>query len=605
MASFARYVSNGFNMVTNGFFGSSVEEEGKEATEKIKSKNKRVVKKVDKNFEHYSIDEDILDEMRTNVGKYPAETGGMIGSTSNLKRIDLFYFDSDSANSAGSFYYNIEKVSKVNNAWKDRGYVPTGFIHSHPIGMVTPSFHDVATAKLHMDFWNHNFFTMPIVQAKKNGFFELYFYVAYREETLVRVNCEVVIRATKEGYEYEYDRTWSKAFNNTILDKENGLLSRDNNSRKSRKEVKKSIRNMDVETINLTEKGGVTDAHEYEELFKKVSIPNIVRNKVIVCVGGGGSRGFLADMARHGFMKFVIFDGDVVSESNIATQQVYVSEIGKKKVEVIKTEIQNINPKAEVITIDRFLDENMSDEEFMSYLRKFKVRTNKDYLLLGCTDSFDAQSRTAYLAMKYGMMYEAAMMYKNGAGAELIFTYPKVTPCCPRCLLRKRFEDYENGYRNDVDSSHCTYYATEVMNAYKGYIALMMLMYHDAPGDEYNDLLDQVKNRNFVWIRLSPNIKDILGIGLFDKVFEGTEKYMFMGENLWIPQIPDSDTNGTENCRMCGGTGNLSSLYMKWKDTREVAYEYKKGKEDIKLIDEKLIDPSKRKIVGGRFDASV
>lgn len=526
MESFERYVAGGLQMITNELFGNS--DEGKDTASA-----------------RYSIDEAILDEMRTSVGKLPAETGGMIGSTSDLKKIDLYYFDSDSANTGETFYYNVEKVSKVNNAWKDAGYMPTGFVHSHPLGMATPSFHDVATAKLHMDFWDHDFFTMPIVQARQN-FFEVNFYVAYRGKNIVKVKREAIIRATEDGYAYEYNCAWNRTFTNKSLDKENELLS--------------------------------GNEYEYEALFKKISIPDSVRNKVIVCVGAGGSRGFLADMARHGFMKFVIFDGDTVSESNIATQQVYVSEIGKKKVDVVKAELQNINPKAEVITIDRYLDENMSDAEFMGYLHGFKVRTNKDYLLLGCTDSFDAQSRTAYLALKYEMMYEAAMVYKNGAGAELIFTYPGVTPCCPRCLLRKRFEDYEEGYRNDVDSSHCTYFATEVMNAYKGYIALMMLMYHDAPGDEYNDLLDRVKDRNFVWIRLSPNIKDILGIGLFDKAFAGAEKYTFMGENLWIPQVPDSEQNGTENCKMCGGSGDLSTLYMKWKDTREAAYSYKKDK---------------------------
>lgn len=158
---------------------------------KDKMKNKRGSKKDSVNPERYSIDEKVLDKMRANVGKYPAETGGMIGSMADMKIVNLYYFDVDSANSPGSFYYNVENTSRENNKWKNSGYVPTGFVHSHPLGMVVPSFHDVATAKLHMDFWKHDFFTMPIVQSKENGLFELYFYVAYKEKHVV---------SNKKGY---------------------------------------------------------------------------------------------------------------------------------------------------------------------------------------------------------------------------------------------------------------------------------------------------------------------------------------------------------------------------------------------------------------------
>lgn len=43
---------------------------------KDKMKNKRGSKKDSVNPERYSIDEKVLDKMRANVGKYPAETGG-------------------------------------------------------------------------------------------------------------------------------------------------------------------------------------------------------------------------------------------------------------------------------------------------------------------------------------------------------------------------------------------------------------------------------------------------------------------------------------------------------------------------------------------------
>lgn len=39
-----------------------------------------------------------------------------------------------------------------------------------------------------------------------------------------------------------------------------------------------------------------------------------------------------------------------------------------------------------------------------------------------------------------------------------------------------------------------------------------------------------------------------------------------MDETIWIPQKPDHPVNGYETCKLCGGTGHLENLYMKWPD---------------------------------------
>jgi len=208
---------------------------------------------------------------------------------------------------------------------------------------------------------------------------------------------------------------------------------------------------------------------------------------------------------------------------------------------------------------------------------RFPNKRPTDYLILGCTDNFEAQKRSSLLALKYGAPYLAAMMYEGGAAAEIIFVYPGVTESCPRCLLRDRFEKYENGFKNDVDSSACPIFATERMNSLKGYIALMLLMYHEDPANPYSNMLDDVKGRNFVEIRLNPHLKDSkLGIGLFDKVFADASRYVYFDETLWVPQHPDRPEFGSEPCRLCGGTGNLKMLRYKWgqTDTRKIHFDH-------------------------------
>ncbi len=491
----------------------------------------------------------VLESFRKNVGCYRAETGGMLASSKDETIIDRCHFDTHSHNTLGSFYYDVESMSEVFRDWKSKGYVTNGIYHSHPKGMIQPSYHDISSALLHIDFFDLDYFYLPILQPERRGYFTMYFYVVRKAEEELEVNLNYVIRATQAGYEYVPFRAYNERYSIARL-----------------KEYRRSIEKPAKEETPV------------QEYFQKVSTlyPEKVLDKVIVCIGTGGARSFLENCARSGFRNYVLMDADVVSPSNVATQGVFISEMGKKKVEVIRDRILDINPQAKVVCVDRFLDNNMSDEEFKGVMDRFPGKKPTDYLILGCTDNFEAQKRSSLLALKYGTPYLAAMMYEGGAAAEIIFVYPGVTESCPRCLLRERFEKYENGFQNDVDSSACPIFATERMNALKGYIALMLLMYGEDAGNPFSNMLDEVKDRNFVEIRLTPHLKDSkLGIGLFDKVFAEASRYVYFDETLWIPQHPDRPEFGVESCKLCQGTGNLKMLQYKWikTDTRNIRFD--------------------------------
>ena len=531
----------------------------------------------------------VLDDFRKNVGKYRAETGGMLASTSDSDLIDKCYFDVYSQNTSGTFYYDVESMSEVFREWKARGYVTNGIYHSHPIGSIRPSYHDISTALLHLRFFELDYFYLPIFQNDRRGLYTMYFYVVRRKDDTLNVNLEYVLNANEDGYEYPPFTAWNRDFSIKQLDAyRKGIDCQDEKHEVAEESGRKTAENgtghvaagqeenvMDTCTGHIAagqEENIVDTAVQSSAYFVKVRslYPENVLDKVIIGIGVGGARSAYENFARSGFRNFILMDADVLSPSNVATQGVFISEMGRKKVDVIRQSILDINPDAKVVCVDRFLDDNMSDEEFKSYMDLFPGKKPTDYLILGCTDNFEAQKRSSVLALKYGTPYLAAMMYKAGAAAELIFVYPGVTESCPRCLLGSRFEKYENGFKNDVDSSACTIFATERMNALKGYIALMLLMYHEAPGSVFNDMLDHVKDRNFVQIRLTPNVSEALGIGIFDKVFAGAERYTFMDETVWIPQKPDHPSNGYETCKLCGGTGHLEELYMRWPDTRNI-----------------------------------
>lgn len=529
-----------------------------------KSKNMKAIPCRAEEDKSVLFSEEVLDNFRTNVGCNPPETGGLLGSTNKEKRIDLCYFDKVSKNTPGTFYYDVESMSAVFREWKEKGYITNGIYHSHPKGVIRPSYHDISSALLHIDFFGLDYFYLPIIQPERRGFYTLYFYVVRKVENKLTVSLNYVLKADSEGYRYLPFEEWKSSYSISQLESYRNSIDSEKKYKTS-----KRVKDTAAETIGLDkcEKARTAVSKSY---FEKVSnlFPDNVLDKVIVCVGTGGARSFLENMARNGFRNFVLIDKDTVSPSNIATQGVFISEIGKYKVDVIKKRILDINPNANVVCVKKFLDDHMSDTEFKSYMDMFVNKKPTDYLILGCTDNFEAQKRSSLLALKYGSPYLAAMMYKDGAAAEIIFVYPGVTESCPRCLLRDRFEKYESGFVNDVDSSSCTVFATERMNALKGYISLMLLMYHEDEACPLSRMLDDVKDRNFVEIRLNPFLKDTeLGIGLFDRVFDNASRYVYFDETIWIPQHPDRPEYGTESCKLCGGNGDLTHLKETWKDT--------------------------------------
>ena len=76
----------------------------------------------------------------------------------------------------------------------------------------------------------------------------------------------------------------------------------------------------------------------------------------IAGAGGLGSNCAVA-LARVGIGKLIISDFDVVSESNLNRQYFFRDQLGVKKVDALKANIQRINPNVEIILNDIKLNE--------------------------------------------------------------------------------------------------------------------------------------------------------------------------------------------------------------------------------------------------------
>ena len=469
----------------------------------------------------YILTREVYDAIRATILANKPEKGGFIGTSDGI-HLDHYYFDHSADTTSSTYTPDTGAVNAVLGRWNANGVKLVGNIHSHPYGghFPEPSEGDIIYAQRIMDTLDEDTFIVAILL--HGGFHSditLNFY-------------EVDPFGDYERIELEYEREYK----NDYIDDNHFIL---------------------LDRLSYDRFARIKDLYPLD----------VLAGKKVVVVGVGGAISFIESLARSGVGNFVLIDPDIVSDTNIATSDFYITEIGHPKVEVARDRIYNINPCAEVMTICRKLDDKFCDEEFEELVGQNIFLSPKDILLCGCTDSFHAQARTANIAMKYGLPYIAAQLYARGEAAEIYFSYPGVTnSSCPRCALSSRYKAYENGFENDVTSEAAPVFATDRLNSLKGHIALMLLLYDEKRACRFVHLLDYVADRNFVLISMSPFASDIYNLRVFDDGMNPQFKYF--DETLWLPQEPNNEENGYETCPLCGGTGDLLKLMGSIKDSR-------------------------------------
>lgn len=466
----------------------------------------------------------VMEQISNTIARCEPETGGLLGSTDGGKTVDVFYFDNTATTSGVTYSPNVEALNNVIKEWNENNIIMVGVIHSHPWGCTEPSSGDYTYASRIIDAMNlvdDQLFT-PIVQVNKklNGEFQLYSYTHKRE---------VIMHRTPFVIKQE-------------------LLNDDSRINKK----------LDKLSKNRFEK------------IKDLYPLDVMARKHLVVIGAGGARDYILNLARSGVGKFTLFEGDVVEAKNIATQGVFADEIGKPKVECIRDAVLKINPRAQVNIVNTYLDDKITDDDFVKTIGKDIKQNAKDVIIAGCTDNFRSQARCSNLALKYGCPYIAAQLYEGGLAAEIYFSYPGVTnSSCPRCAMSSRYDAYlKNGYKKAGTSTGAPIFATERVNSTKGFITLMLMLYHEDENCIYNTMLDKVADRNFVMIRMSPFLQDKLGVGVFSEY--DNNDFNFFDETIWIRQSPNDGNNGYEVCPLCQGNGNLRDLINKIEDTRMI-----------------------------------
>lgn len=460
----------------------------------------------------YIMTAEVYEQIRNTIGVRKPENGGILGSSDGV-HIDHYYFDATADRSSVTYTMDHHALNKVIHDWNDHDIMLVGIIHSHPDGCTAPSYGDMQTAKRIIETVDvkGRFFT-PIVQVspKLNGDITIYPYTF-----------EQIVKLKKQPFEVEAPKETEES---------------------------RMLRERDKLAANRHAR------------IEGVLPEAVISKKKIVCIGCGGSRSFVESLARCGVRDFVLFDGDVYEDTNVATQGAYISELGRPKCEVIRERILDIEPLAKVTCVQRYLDDSITDEEFAA-LAELDSCDPHDVLICGCTDNFFAQDRCAQLSLKFGAPYLAAQIFAGGVGHEVIFSYPGVTASCPRCMLATRYKKILADITGaEGSSAGASIAVTEHLNSVKLYTALDLLCYEDE-GTAYFHALDRHADRNYLMTRCAEGMKA--------PAFESLDELAQRETDLSFPYVTTAVGQTPEQgCPLCGGTGLLTELRGKIEDTR-------------------------------------
>lgn len=407
------------------------------------------------------IKENVYNEIISKLGTQRPELGGMLGWTEDQSVIDNFVFDPKANVNDVEYNPNVNFLNSViTGEWEKKNINLAGFVHSHPVNFNCLSSADVEYAVRIMKEFEAPYLFMPIVTSSYAYKTTFNPYIIYSNGIVQK--CDLVIEKEIQSEKVEQIEGVDNFL--TEMDFSEDLL----------KSIEANF-DMMAESSNVEINETTLDQNSIYARISSVIDIEYMKKCAVVGVGCGGSRGFYEDMARLGVGNFYLIDGDKYSKSNIASQNGYLSDVGKPKPEVIKSCLLNIDSDINVKTFNVMLDETITDEWFYDNIIKNHDKTK--IILCAFTDDFFAQKRVCELALKYDVPYIEGQHHQFGHTSELIYYYPGVSKYSSKDILKNRYESYKNGFKNNVTSVGSPIFNTTRLNALCEKIALGILLY--------------------------------------------------------------------------------------------------------------------------------
>jgi hypothetical protein len=528
----------------------------------------------------------VLEAIIYTIGFHRAESGGAFGSNGEDCGVSHFHFDLSSSNSACTYSPDYKLLNQLFKArWNPQGIRLSGFVHSHPGLLGRPSRGDeVYAERILKAIDDLECLWLPIINTVPDtNMFRFTPWVALRAArgvSVVKGKIEVINTPPQSSLEVCGVNVLESIqlgvpLDEIVIGKQEPETSTIwkmrpdyNDSLVIKAQSSASALQEDILDRSIVSVKHFNERNTFDRVQNAYDLDLMQKTRIIV-VGAGGAADWLEAMARTGLGQFVMIDPDVVSETNLATQQTYRKDIGRPKVDCIAERIRDINPRARALSIQKSFDDIADDELLRLVFDPIDDYKAEKTIICGLTDDFFAQARVNRVALNLGIPSLSAQVYLEGRGAEITFTYPGVTPACHRCILSSRYRDYLDLEQvNEVTSHGTPIFATIRLNAIKGFL-MLALIHHGTNHQRWGDMLTRIGKRNLIQLRMDPDLADTLGMKVFDRVFEKADREkLFFDDVVWLPQDQECPETGYECCPDCGGTGDLRYSIGKFKDTR-------------------------------------
>jgi len=274
------------------------------------------------------------------------------------------------------------------------------------------------------------------------------------------------------------------------------------------------------------------------KISKTVDIERMQQSTVVMI---GGANGLISDLVRSGVGKVVLLDFDQVESSNIARQDFFAPELGKKKIVALANRLLQINPNLEVET-------HLADYCTLTKEQHDRIFEGAS-LTIYATDFFPAQARGNVEALRSETPAIWIGLYKGGRAGEVIHFVPGVTPACFQCIAIDRYSAFKSGGAA-IPSDDGTIFDLRFVDAVAGQIALGIL---NRGGDgRYGEMIEQLGDRNLLQVKMDPAYK--LGDKDIFAKYLGDDPANFSFSTIALQMDPD------ERCEDCKHFGRANPI---------------------------------------------
>ena len=256
----------------------------------------------------------------------------------------------------------------------------------------------------------------------------------------------------------------------------------------------------------------------------------ILSSCAVSLAGVGGSASLIRNLARLGIRKLTLVDFDQVDPANVPTQGYGMDQVGISKAQALADDIRRINPATKVIVHECRLEE-LTDAQKVGFIAAD--------LLLGVTDSIDANGLVNSWAVEYRKDALFGACYAGCIGTEITGSFPDVIDegrGCHRCFTdpRYRFRD-ENPGAIEAPFFNRHVFIAELLNVQLGYLAAGLLHLRAGSTLSITKLAERFLRQPLLMTRIDPDFYAAPG-EMFSDLADG---YGALVSRHWHRDVPD------------------------------------------------------------------